>query len=171
MLEYYRFKVINDLFAQDKAEEAMLQLKELQKRYLLLCEDNARLRNQNREYEDILYLARNLIFDGTFYWLNTGTIKQGPFCPSCYNRDGQMVRITETGTRCCHVCGEIFSKATTGSIARPGRSALAVQQEQIIDPMTSLRALEKHVAFQRPCHASVPGAEAAKRAVVLHLSR
>ncbi|MDR0339399.1 MAG: hypothetical protein LBH65_03880 [Desulfovibrio sp.] len=109
MLEYHRFKAVSDLYRQGKDEEARLELAELQRRYVSLCDENTTLRMQAQEYEDILYLARNLVFDGEFYWLTTGGIRQGPFCPNCYNRDGLLMRLFgEAGKRCCGVCHESY---------------------------------------------------------------
>lgn len=111
MLEYYRFKDVYDLFIQGKPEEAKKTLQELQARYLTICDENISLRSQVQGYEDILYLARNLVFDGTFYWLITGSIKQGPFCPNCYNRDGLLLRLTDEGSsRQCITCGAYFDR-------------------------------------------------------------
>jgi len=109
MLDYYRFKTVSDLFMQGKTEEARLELAELQRRYVALCDENTTLKMQIQEYEDILYLARNLIQSGGFYWLITGNIKQGPFCPGCYDRDGLLMRLSgEPGERFCPACRENF---------------------------------------------------------------
>lgn len=111
MLEYYRFKDIYELFLKGKTEEAKQSMQELQVRYLALCDENISLRSQVQGYEDILYLARNLVFDGSFYWLMTGSIKQGPFCPACYNRDGMLLRLTDDGkSRQCLTCGAQFDR-------------------------------------------------------------
>ena len=109
MLEYHRFKVVHDLFLKGREEEAREELAALQRRYVALCDENLTFKMQAQEYEDILYLARNLIFDGEFYWLVTGSIRQGPFCPSCYNRDGLLMRLSgEPDLRHCAQCREEF---------------------------------------------------------------
>ena len=109
MLDYYRFKTVSDLFMQGKTEEARLELAELQRRYVALCDENTTFKMQVQEYEDVLYLARNLVLDGQFYWLITGNIRQGPFCPYCYNRDGLLMRLSgDPGTRYCTACRESF---------------------------------------------------------------
>lgn len=111
MLDYYRFKEVHDLFLKGKTEEARQNMAELQARYVALCDENSMLRTQIEGYEDILYLSRNLIFDGAFYWLITGSIKQGPFCPVCYNRDGLLLRLTDDGvTRQCLSCGSRYDR-------------------------------------------------------------
>jgi hypothetical protein len=110
MLDYYRFKTVSELFLQGKEEEARFELAELQRRYVALCDENTTLKMQAQEYEDILYLSRNLVFDGEFYWLTTGSIRQGPFCPTCYNRDGLLMRLSgDAGERHCGTCRGRFS--------------------------------------------------------------
>lgn len=119
MLEYYRFKAINKLFMQGQIEAGCLQLRALQKRYLDLAEENAVLKANMRELEDILFLARNMVFDGVFYWLITGGIRQGPFCPLCYKDKGRISRVLEGATPRCPACGEVF--APVEAVPRAGR--------------------------------------------------
>lgn len=110
MLDYYRFKSVSDLFLQGKTEEARLELAELQRRYVTLCDENTTYKMQIQEYEDVLYLARNLVMEGDFYWLITGNIKQGPFCPHCYNNDGLLMRLSgDPGDRYCTSCRTTFT--------------------------------------------------------------
>ena len=105
MLEYYKFKVVYDLFMKGQEAEAKEQLTELQRKYVTLCDDNTTLKLQVQEYEDILYLARNLFFHEGSYWLTTGSTKQGPFCAKCYERDGLLVRLSGEGAeRHCSSC-------------------------------------------------------------------
>lgn len=158
MLEYYRFKVIHNLFLKGKTEEACIQLRELQKRYVDLCEENAVLKANAREYEDILFLARNFVFDGSFYWLITGSIKQGPFCPNCYTRDGQLVRITEMSPRRCTNCGEVFSEARPrrrGAVE--GSSARALEQSAAVSSFRTIAALDQMAqAHLQAAHDGLP---------------
>ena len=126
MLEYFRFKEIHDLYATGQIEEARLLLSELQTRYVNLCDENATLRTQIQGYEDILYLSRSLVFDGIFFWLITGSIKQGPFCPVCYNRDGLLLRLTDDGaSRHCITCGSRFKRSQTPMEKSPLRQAVS----------------------------------------------
>lgn len=108
MLEYYRFKEINDLFQKGRNEEARHLLMEMQARYIAMCDENSFLKMQVHELEDVLYLAKNLSFDGSCYWLLTGGIKQGPFCQRCYNQDGALLRLdTQNGEWICPACGMV----------------------------------------------------------------
>ena len=137
MLEYYRFKSVHDLFIKGKVKEAYEELTELQRRYVALCDENTSFKMQLQEYEDILYLARNLAFDGEFYWLETGNIRQGPFCPNCYNRDGLLMRLSgERHDRYCTSCRELYRQ--------PDAIAVAVPQERgRMDPMYVQPSLEQ----------------------------
>lgn len=111
MLDYYRFKDIDDLFAKGRHTEARHLLMEMQTRYIAACDENSTLRMQVHEFEDILYLARNLIFDGACYWLITGGIKQGPFCQQCYNHYGALIRLdSEEGRWRCVSCGAVHER-------------------------------------------------------------
>lgn len=113
MLDYHRFKAVSDLFMCGKTEEARLEIAKLQRRYVALCDENTTLCMQVREYEDALYLARNLVRERGLYWLITGNIRQGPFCPICYNRDGLLMRLSgEPGGRVCAVCRDLFIEET-----------------------------------------------------------
>ena len=96
MLQYYRFRDALNLFNSGKMEDGRRVLRELQSEYISMADELSELRAQVQEYEDILYLARNLVFDGSCYWLLTGSLRQGPFCrhgvfpcPNC-SRDTRM---------------------------------------------------------------------------------
>ena len=137
MLEYFRFKEIHDLYLTGQIEEARRQLGEIQARYVDICDENATLRAQIQGYEDILFLSRSLIFDGIFFWLITGNIKQGPFCPTCYNRDGLLLRLSDDGTsRHCLTCSSRFKRAQAPlpfipPAARPAGHALGALAKTI----------------------------------------
>jgi hypothetical protein len=123
MLDYYRFKDIDDLFGMGRHEEARHLLMEMQASYISVCEENSTLRMQVHEFEDILYLARNLVFDGACYWLITGGIKQGPFCPHCYNRGGILIRLDfEEGLWRCVSCGATQDHECSPSARPPAES-------------------------------------------------
>ena len=95
MLDYYRYKDVLELFCNGQAEEAKYLLMELQARHVALTDENMNLKTQVQEYEDILFISKNLIFDGSCYWLMTSGVKQGPFCRHCYAQDGQLIRLVE----------------------------------------------------------------------------
>lgn len=118
MLDYYRYKNVLELFKKGRLEDAKSVLMELQAKHIALADENSILKAQVQEYEDILYIAKNLIFDGSCYWLMTGNIKQGPFCEKCYSGAGILIRLIDgrSGMR-CPMCGETQKSADDVVIA------------------------------------------------------
>ena len=105
MLEYYRYKEVSDLYEQNRVEEARQILAKMQARHIAMCDENATLRLRIQEFENVLYMANNLIFDGSSYWLLTGSIRQGPFCQLCYEREGALIRMDHLDDELvCPVC-------------------------------------------------------------------
>ena len=97
MLNYYKFYEVEKLISQGKHDEAFSALKELQEAYMSLNDESAKLRNQVHYLEELLYISRNLIFDGDAYWLISEGQKQGPFCPTCYHENGSLIRLRVDG--------------------------------------------------------------------------
>ncbi|GAB7079645.1 hypothetical protein [Megalodesulfovibrio paquesii] len=108
MLHYYLFKQVYDLFVENRFDEARALLADLQGRFIEMADENEQLKTQVQEFEDILYLAKNVEFDGLSYWLKTGTVRQGPFCQACFDKDGQLNRLQEEPDRllCLHCAAE-----------------------------------------------------------------
>lgn len=126
MLDYYRFKEVYELFLKGRKEEARHLLMELQSKYIDVCDENTVLKSQVQEFEDILYLSKNLIFDGSFYWLITGSIKQGPFCEHCYNNDGLLIRLNDDSRiRKCYSCGNVYSRESDQVTVSRGEESVA----------------------------------------------
>ena len=153
MLDYSRFKDIDELFLRGRHDEARHLLMEMQSRYIAVCDENSTLRMQVHEYEDILYLSRNLVFDGACYWLITGDIKQGPFCRHCYNRSGALIRLDDTFAESagagnerwrCVCCGTTherdYAPARGASLPAPVMTLPAPRSATIIPFSQSLRA-------------------------------
>lgn len=124
MLDYYLFKQVHDLYEQGRTDNARLILRELQEKYIETCDENAVLKTQLQEYEDILYLAKNLEYDGFSYWLKTGTIKQGPFCRHCFDKDGLLIRLHEHGDKWqCLTCNTEYKRVVPDEQAPPVEQA------------------------------------------------
>lgn len=60
MLDYRRFKEINDLFASGQPEKARRLLMEMQSRCIALRDEMSMLKVRLQTFEDILYLSQNL---------------------------------------------------------------------------------------------------------------
>ena len=111
MLDYLRFKEINALFASGHYEEAKHLLLEAQARCLALRDEMRMLRIRLQSLEEALALARNLYCEHGFYWLKTNGVRQGPFCPRCYDQEAILVHLDKMGDAlACAYCGEVFRK-------------------------------------------------------------
>lgn len=109
MLDYSKFKEVHELFLKGKNREAKHLLKELQSKYISLCDQVSSLKLQVKEYDDILHFSENLIFDGNYYWLKTGSVRHGPFCADCCNDEGMLVRLPHGHTKkICWRCGKQY---------------------------------------------------------------
>ena len=128
MLDYWKFKEIGELFLHGRFKEARRILMELQARYIALHDEVSALKKQVQEFEDILFLSRNLITEGDQYWLRTGSIKHGPFCKSCYDYNGKLIRLeSHKSVWRCPYCGSLHSREAAPQIALAANSPLARQ--------------------------------------------
>ncbi|MEG2172708.1 MAG: hypothetical protein RRY29_05550 [Desulfovibrionaceae bacterium] len=124
MLDYYSFKEINDLFAHGHAAQGRQLLMELQSRYIAMRDEMETMKQQVQEFEDILYLSKNLVRVGDFYWLKIGSTRQGPFCPDCYQRDGALTRLEcHKDLMCCPYCGSSYQRPPLKSTETAGKPA------------------------------------------------
>ena len=93
MIEYYKFNEIQSLILEGKLSESIKLIKELQDIFLVISDENFTLKVQVHELEDLLFLSRKLIYDGSAYWFISEGGRQGPFCFKCYHKDGSLIRM------------------------------------------------------------------------------
>jgi hypothetical protein len=79
--------------------EVMKQLLDAQKEARDLFEENRRLKEHIRELEKRRDISANLRADGKRYWLRVEKGEDGPFCTTCWDVDGRLVRLTLTSDR------------------------------------------------------------------------
>ena len=128
MLDYWKFKEIGELFLQGRFKEARRILMELQARYIALCDEVRILRKQVQDFEDILFLSQHLIPDGEQYWLQTGSIKHGPFCKPCYEHTGKLIRLeSHKSVWRCPYCGLLHNREPALQMALAANSPSARQ--------------------------------------------
>lgn len=109
MLDYCRFRDINDLFASGQPHKARRLLMEMQSRYIALRDEISMLRLRVQTAEDALYLSRNLYQEDGLYWLKGGQERQGPFCPSCYSSENALIRLDKFKRELiCPYCHESY---------------------------------------------------------------
>ncbi|MDR3357403.1 MAG: hypothetical protein LBN96_00785 [Desulfovibrio sp.] len=117
MLNYRRFKEINDLFAQGQTGKARHRLMEMQSSFIALRDEMNMLKVRVQTFEDILYLAQNLYKENGFYWLKTSGLKQGPFCPGCYENEGGLARLEKCrhGLHCPYCQANYAARTRSGT--------------------------------------------------------
>lgn len=127
MMDYCRFRDINDFFASGQPEKARHLLMEIQSRCIALRDEVSMLRLRLQTAEDALYLAQNLFLEKGFYWLKSPGVSQGPFCPRCYEQEGALFRLERLVEQLiCPYCHESFvidikRPRTEASLGRPAR--------------------------------------------------
>lgn len=109
MMDYCRFKDINDLFASGQPQKARRLLMEMQSRCIALRDEISLLRLRLHSAEDALFLSQNLFHADDLYWLKGEQGQQGPFCPSCYESEGALIRLDRFKNEfLCPYCHESF---------------------------------------------------------------
>lgn len=84
-----------------------------------LAEQNAKLRDENRELKEKLSVKEELVFKKNLYWKENpdGSISEGPFCPRCFPEKHKAVQMVEvrgeyiTDYYACPVCNTKISDA------------------------------------------------------------
>ncbi len=109
MLDYRLFKKINDLFASGQHNKARHLLMEVQSRSIALRDELSMLKIRLKTLEDITYLAENLHVKDGFYWLTANDVRQGPFCPRCYESEGGLIRLERSQKALhCPYCHAVY---------------------------------------------------------------
>ncbi len=150
MLSFQRFQKINTLFSQGKAQEALHELMHIQAKHIALHDTVESLKSRIAELEDIILLSKTLYFDKNFYWLKFTNGTQGPFCPTCYQREGAFYRLEkESDTYFCSYCGtEYFHTAKAvgeeqGANSLRGLQATECKQEIHLSPKQRAKSAKK----------------------------
>jgi len=86
--------------------EVMKQLLDAQKEALDLLDQNRALRERIRTLEEKAQIQGSLIFRDNKYWVGRLNQTDGPYCTTCWDVDGRLVRML-TGDfeiRYCNFC-------------------------------------------------------------------
>lgn len=126
MLDYFRFRDINDLFANGQPQKARRLLMELQSRCIALRDEVSLLKLRLRTAEDALYLSQNLFRDGELYWLKANDNRLGPFCPRCYDAEGALLLLEKIKRDLsCPYCHAIFAIRNPEPVEQPATGSHA----------------------------------------------
>lgn len=58
------------------------------------------------ELKGLLEIKEKVIWEKPYYFLIENSLKDGPYCPTCYDNQNKMIRLQDKGNGCwsCHVC-------------------------------------------------------------------
>jgi len=93
--------------------EAQEKIMELREAVLKLQEENQSLKGEITTLKEELSIKKDLIFDGTVYWMGSDR-KDGPFCQPCYDTKKTLVRLHESDYEHrwrCHSCKTSFKRS------------------------------------------------------------
>lgn len=77
--------------------ELYQKILDLQKAALDLVEENMKLRERVRNYENIENIKDSLVFiDNCYYFRNKDDSLEGPLCPTCWDKDNKVIRMRNT---------------------------------------------------------------------------
>jgi hypothetical protein len=104
-----------DLMKKGSQLEAQAQIQKLQEQYLELHAENLELKQKLLELNNKSELNKNMKFKEPFFYLIEGDSEVGPFCPRCWQKDNNQVRVVSTPdshnhSQQCQVCGMGFGK-------------------------------------------------------------
>ncbi|MBU0529431.1 hypothetical protein KKF86_06720 [bacterium] len=103
------YKDIVELIKKGSTLEAQEKIMELREASLELQEENSNLKKENILIKEKLELTKSLKFDGLVYWKNKGSEKEGPFCPTCHDSNGKLIRLhQQTDGWFCYTCRNGF---------------------------------------------------------------
>jgi hypothetical protein len=87
--------------------EAKIEFAELQK---LMSEKDDKI---NR-LEKALEIKQKIHYEAPYYWLDDNTKKEGPFCQTCYDSKGKLIRLqgVEQGCWFCTVCKNEYTDSS-----------------------------------------------------------
>lgn len=90
-------KAILQLAKKANQIEIIQQVIELQQQLLEIQEELAALREENTRLKDVSALRERLQPERGVYWMGDGRTEQdGPFCTTCFDVHGKLVRLTYT---------------------------------------------------------------------------
>jgi len=91
-----KFKLADLLGALAEAKVDMAEVQEL------LIQKDKEISSLKKELET----KGNINWEKPYYFLHSENAKEGPFCPTCYDKDNKLIRLQEFGNGCwkCLVC-------------------------------------------------------------------
>jgi hypothetical protein len=98
------YKDIIDLVKKGSTLEAQEKIMELREAAISQQEENIELRQRVKALEEQLALRAKVLWEAPYYWTEEDQKRDGPFCQSCYDKDG-LIRLQKLSAEFgCLVC-------------------------------------------------------------------
>lgn len=108
------YKDIVDLIKKGSTIEAQEKIMELREAAIQLQEENLELRQRIKGLEEQIALRAKIAWDKPYYWVDDGGKRDGPYCQTCHDKDGKLIRLQDgtNGVWRCKVCKGVFFDST-----------------------------------------------------------
>lgn len=107
---------VKDLYEKGQAQDAQAKLLQLKDELLALKEENINMREELLAFREKEKIAEALNYDAPYYFRGGGEEREGPFCQSCYDSDGKLVRLIHgpytMGDYQCKICSNFYGKGS-----------------------------------------------------------
>jgi hypothetical protein len=87
------YKDIVELIRKGSTIEAQEKILELRKAAMQLQEENLALRQENKALKEALELRSRVIWEKPYYWVQSESSKEGPYCQHCYDAERKLIRL------------------------------------------------------------------------------
>jgi uncharacterized protein YydD (DUF2326 family) len=89
----------------EKVTDLQERILDIQTEMIDLTNENHNLKQRVSELEQVGELAGKLVYQESVYWLPKEGGRDGPFCPSCWDADRKLIRLTPGATKGTFSCG------------------------------------------------------------------
>ena len=86
-------KDIKNVELQQQISGLMSKLLEVQQALATMQDENQSLREEIRRLREAEGIKSTLEFEGDVYWRKAGEKYEGPFCPTCFDANQQLIRL------------------------------------------------------------------------------
>src|SRR2546422_3728363 len=100
------YKDIVDLIKKGSTIEAQEKILELREAAMELQEENLELSARVKSLEEQAGLRQKVTWEKPYYWVKSGSEKDGPYCQKCFDQDSKLVRLQggNNGIWLCLAC-------------------------------------------------------------------
>ena len=95
----------------------------------VVSEKDAEIKRLKSEIET----RKNMVWEPPYYFVETETGKDGPYCQKCYDSSKKLIRLQSAGSKGYWVCNECDSRCYDSSYTQPNYAATAPNRRKFIE--------------------------------------